>query len=302
MSLTLNMVGGGGGGLKATDALLRVQAPAGSTVTVSKGTTTKTDLGHENADDHTVYDYYFIIHASQFDSVNPWTVTATLSGDSASDTIVIDTADEYDVVFYAILPSGYTSVEYIQSTGTQRITIPLATAKNIFALKMVADIAIMGQASSDGASIIGDVDIAPYMKFIDDRNSGIYPTCNTDGAVAGTPDPSLLNTRAELTFDGSDGTLKIYKADNLWYSGARSTKTVNSLSLLATYRGTGYSYICMAAKLYKFKVYDTDHITLLKDCYPCYRNSDSVVGLYDKVSETFLTNAGTGTFIVGSDL
>ena len=97
MSLTLNMVGGGGGGLKATDALLRVQAPAGSTVTISKGTTTKTDLGHENADDHTVYDYYFIIHASQFDSVNPWTVTATLGEDSATSTIIINAADEFNL-------------------------------------------------------------------------------------------------------------------------------------------------------------------------------------------------------------
>ena len=96
MSLTLNMVGGGGG-LKATDALLRVQAPANSTVTITKGTVTKTDLGHENADDHEVYDYYFIIHQSQFDSVNPWTVTATLGGDSASDTIIINAADEYDM-------------------------------------------------------------------------------------------------------------------------------------------------------------------------------------------------------------
>ena len=98
MSLTLNMVGGGGGGLSATDALLRVQAPAGSTVTITKGTTTKTDLGHENEHDHSVYDYYFIIHQSQFDSVNPWTVTATLNTASASDTVIINAPDEYDVV------------------------------------------------------------------------------------------------------------------------------------------------------------------------------------------------------------
>lgn len=99
MSLTLNMVGGGGS-LKATDALLRVQAPAGSTVTISKGTTTKTDLGHENADDHTRYDYYFIIHQSQFDSVNPWTVTLTPNDAGLSKTVIIDSADEYDVNLY----------------------------------------------------------------------------------------------------------------------------------------------------------------------------------------------------------
>ena len=88
---------GGGGGLQDTDALLRVQAPAGSVVTITKGAATKTDLGHENAIDPSTYDYYFIIHQSQFDSVNSWTVTATLSGNIASNTIIIDTADEYDV-------------------------------------------------------------------------------------------------------------------------------------------------------------------------------------------------------------
>ena len=106
---------GGGGGLSSTDALLRVQAPAGSTVTITKGVLTKTDLGHENADDHSVYDYYFIIHQSQFDSVNPWTVTATLGADSASDTVTIDSADEYDVEL-----AYYT---YIYKDGTQVVAL-----------------------------------------------------------------------------------------------------------------------------------------------------------------------------------
>lgn len=92
-----NMVGGGGS-LSATDAILRVIAPAGSVVTISKGAVSKSDAGHENHDDATLYDYYFIIHASQFDSVNPWTVTATLGTQSISDTVIINSADEYDVV------------------------------------------------------------------------------------------------------------------------------------------------------------------------------------------------------------
>lgn len=86
-----------GGGFNRHDALLRVQAPAHSIVTITKGTYHKSDAGHENVADHTVYDYYFIIHQSQFDSVNPWTVTATLGTQTSSGTIIIDTADEYDV-------------------------------------------------------------------------------------------------------------------------------------------------------------------------------------------------------------
>lgn len=98
MSLTLNMVGGGsGGGITDTDAILRVQAPAGSTVTITKGAVTKTDNGHENADDNTIYDYYFVIHQSQFDSINPWTITATLSMKTATETIIIDSPYDYFV-------------------------------------------------------------------------------------------------------------------------------------------------------------------------------------------------------------
>lgn len=104
---------GGAVGLKATDALLRVQAPAESSVTISKGGTSKTDAGHENADDHTVYDYYFIIHQSQFDSVNPWTVTATKDADSATETIIVDAANEYDVILsYNLVIFDYGQTDY----------------------------------------------------------------------------------------------------------------------------------------------------------------------------------------------
>lgn len=88
----------GGGGIQATDAILRVIAPAGSTVTISKGGISKSDAGHENADDNTLYDYYFVIHQSQFDSINHWTVTATLGTQSISESVIIDAPNEYGVV------------------------------------------------------------------------------------------------------------------------------------------------------------------------------------------------------------
>ena len=39
----------------------------------------------------------FVIAPSLFDSVNPWTVTATLGTDTASDTVIIDSNKEYEV-------------------------------------------------------------------------------------------------------------------------------------------------------------------------------------------------------------
>ena len=91
-----NLGGGSGGGFNSHDAILRVMAPAGSIVTIVKGPYHKSDMGHENAENPTMYDYYFIIHQSQFDSVNPWAITATLDTKTKSTTMIIDASDEYD--------------------------------------------------------------------------------------------------------------------------------------------------------------------------------------------------------------
>jgi hypothetical protein len=53
-------------------------------------------------------------------------------------------------------------------------------------------------------------------------------------------------------------------------------------------------------KLHYFRIYQND--TLIYDFVPCYRRSDSVAGMYNVVTDTFYTNAGSGTFIVGGDV
>ena len=50
-----------------------------------------------------------------------------------------------------------------------------------------------------------------------------------------------------------------------------------------------------------FKYWDKDD-NLLRDMIPCYRRSDNVIGMFDKVSQTFFTNAGTGTFTKGNNV
>ena len=41
---------------------------------------------------------------------------------------------------------------------------------------------------------------------------------------------------------------------------------------------------------------------LVRDYAPCYRRSDGVAGLYDRITGTFYTNAGSGSFTVGADV
>lgn len=74
----------------------------------------------------------------------------------------------------------------------------------------------------------------------------------------------------------------------------------NNLYLLGqnyhgNYRGNGLKQITY------FKYWDNDD-NLLRDMIPCYRKSDNAIGMYDTVSKTFFTNAGTGVFTVGENV
>lgn len=104
MSLVLNMVGGGGGGsLKDTDAILTVTVPTGSTVTATKGGVTLTPTMWVQAADNTLDCALFAIPASMFDSQNAWTVTATLGTKTASNTIIISSNKQYDLLIQMTL-------------------------------------------------------------------------------------------------------------------------------------------------------------------------------------------------------
>lgn len=90
--------GGSGGGLKNTDAVLIVSALTGSTITATKNSTTITPTIWAQSADNTKDTAIFTVPASTFDST-AWTVSASLSGDTVSDTVVIDSAKEYEIIF-----------------------------------------------------------------------------------------------------------------------------------------------------------------------------------------------------------
>jgi len=50
-------------------------------------------------------------------------------------------------------------------------------------------------------------------------------------------------------------------------------------------------------KIYYAKIWNKGD--LVRDLIPCYRKSDNEAGMYDLVTETFFTNAGTGEFLYG---
>lgn len=47
-------------------------------------------------------------------------------------------------------------------------------------------------------------------------------------------------------------------------------------------------------RIYSFKVETSQGV--IRDLYACYRKSDGVIGMYDKINNVFYTNQGSGSF------
>lgn len=217
------VLGGGGGGITATDAILRVQAPAGSTVTISKGAVSKSDLGHENAADPTVYDYYFVISQSQFDSVNPWTVTAALGTQTKSDTVVIDASDAYDVIlsyqFYFIKDGHFVGTQ-LTKTGSSGANFTEGTPYLTWT----------GFGNAAGGAY-GSTDVTQYNTLKLELSGGfswansnipVLAICNSQPSVDGGSG-TVTGITAKTTIRATTGTLSsgTYTLDISGYTGTK---------------------------------------------------------------------------------
>lgn len=301
LGVTGNYTGGGGGPTSA-DALLIVKAPAGSTVTATKGGTTLVPTLWTTAADANLECALFVIGSTLFDAQNAWTVTATLGTDTASDTVIVDDNKEYDLAIYYHVPSAYQEVEFLQSTGTQYIITgikPSEVLGGTFSFNKTADVnyAFLWGAGSNSSSVEnalgfrisagGSQRTGLYFGSIS-NNTFLTVSTATDyyvqfTCVSGSQTVNISGVTASSSYSGSP--TSSYYITLFTFHYANTVKTAENCK----------------AKLGHIEFFDANNSKIL-DMYPCYRKSDSVAGMWDKVSETFHTNSGTGSFAVGLDV
>ena len=184
------------------------------------------------------------------------------------------------------LPREYQEVEYLESTGTQWIKLgnPVSTSEYRFIFKL-SPTKLAGRYDSGYNGIMG-ANISPQVGFYIDG----WTVGNTGSRVPYLPEAGqIYEIVYSKDFDGSywvdgyDTTLKRagYMTINLFWVESKPTNVFTKL-----YHASAIS--------------DIDEY--LYDVIPCYRKSDHKPGLYDLVTKTFLTNSGTGEFIVGADV
>lgn len=286
---------GGGSGPSASDAILTVTVPTGSTVTMTKGGVTLTPTMWVQAADNTLDFALFVIAPSLFDAVNAWTVTATLGTASASKTIIISASAEYDVQIDYYAPAEYQGVEYLESTTTQYINTGIKVTENY--VHIVADFYDVDNGTRNWGSMNNS---SPY-------NFTGFPYISSTGQeqlYIGTDTPNApfgKNTRHELDLVADNGNYSL-TIDGATTTGTYGGTVANNYNVfLFTCNVAGILSGITKQRHQKFKVMDSTG-TALVDLRAVSRKSDSVLGYWDAVSRTMLTNAGTGSFIAGPNI
>ena len=195
------------------------------------------------------------------------------------------------------LPTGYTQVEYIQSSGTQyvntgympsgksRLTMDCALMDASIASCFYCARSVASSAAADTNTMFLTVD-------------GVY-RCDYYGGTSHTGDSYGSGER--FTIDNDKGTISIGQY-NIKFSQS-SVRSKMTWLLMASASGTGanisgFNYFAKM-RLYSCVIYDNEK--LVRHYVPC-TDAMGKVGLYDTVSSSFFSNAGSGTFSAGAEV
>ena len=209
--------------------------------------------------------------------------SASYNGEGTkTETVTVTTGTEITLKPSGV-PSAYQEVEYLRFTGTQYINT------GILPSNVESRFKISQQSYQNNSPYVGQVSngtayhvtLYSYKYYFCSGNS----ESNTGSWVSGIRE-FIYNHIADggLYIDGNLSALANNpRADNVLYIG---------------YRGGGG---CIG-DFYYVKLTDRSTGELIFDGIPCYRKSDSVAGMYDTVTSTLFTNAGTGSIVVGADV
>jgi hypothetical protein len=181
-----------------------------------------------------------------------------------------------------VLPSGYTRLDYIETTGEQYINTGVVPSPNS---RVICDFQATDKDSEN--HIFGSRQSSSSRAFaFSIRGTGTwrfgYGSGYTGSKVADTNRHTVDVNKNVCTLDGS----VLYTKDYEEFTGAY-TIYIGAVKASGIYEGR--------AKIYSCQIYDND--TLLRDYVPCI-NADGEIGMWDKVNNVFYGNAGTGTFVI----
>lgn len=266
-------------------AFIRVTYPAGATCTAKLSSVTL------QAPDTSGY---WIVKVP---TTGKWDVTAVDGTSSVTDSVrVTARAQSFTITLSFRVPTAYREVEYLQSSGTQYINpgfvwqSDLSKRINIkFALLDNITHSVGGTyvSQTGGSSILG---FPAYLE-----GNGLYYN-----VAAGDYALSSATVNGIMTTIFNNASHQVLENGTTKMTITHTTYSCALPFFLFAVNVDGNAGYMGKTRIYYFQYIDNNTNELLADYIPVYRKSDTVYGFWDAVSETFITNSGTGSFTGGS--
>ena len=190
------------------------------------------------------------------------------------------------------LPSEYQEVEWIGSSGTQYIN----TGYNPSSSTCI-EVVVSVPRFQLNTEIIGARSGGRYYELLFSGSSGSFYV-----QMYKTPGTRFSDFGNKNTFKIING--DFYINDELKLTSQQTlsgnTYQISVPIYLFGLNNNGSAQRLIEQTMYYCKIEENNQIQ--REFIPCYRKSDDVIGMYDIVTQTFYTNAGSGTFTKGQDV
>ncbi len=200
---------------------------------------------------------------------------------------------EYQNIFVDNEGKKYERVEYLKSTGTQYIDTGIKLNQN-----SRVKIKYQYSSGSSTARVFGDAHDSSKGWILTTARGSINTKIQTLYGNIWTPtfteSQNIVPSTDVIEFERNG--VNQYVNGNLYYSNSNSTFETNSTAIVF---GAYYNSLALSSiKLYELWIWE-DGTNVSRHFIPCYRTSDGMPGLCDKVTKEFYQNEGTGEFLYG---
>ena len=201
------------------------------------------------------------------------------------------------------LPAEYQEVEYVESTGAQYINTNVTPTTDI---RIEMEFMYLGAGTSNSwLGLAGSRDIssssAKRFAFWQHRTSSVIsPNYSTfDPGTNSKIKPVQTGVKYTLATQGGN-----FYLDSVLKDSTTAVVTAFNKPIFIFDANSGGSRANRKTKMrvYSFKLFDGS--SPIRDMVPCYRKSDSEIGLYDLVEDLFYKDAANASdkFIKGGDV
>ena len=220
----------------------------------------------------------------------------------------INNVDEFkkgsDVVGYKLdsqLPYGLVEVDYLESTGTQYLNTGI-TPTNTMGIDVTYAYPTISNSTNAGVCGTYQGTRPRTDAFFVSTMSG---TTNANillgnaGVAKNTATIATANTWINAKINWlNDGLLNLNNGTVTDTMGSNTIES-NKLIIFGRVKASDSSIACGVERIRRYRMTDGSRIS--HDYVPCLRIYDNKPGMFDLITRQFLTNQGTGEFIVGID-